>query len=346
MAEVTSEKATNFLLGFILLFAIAIVSWRLDRWTYAVLGKGVYLTYILWAILIGMLIRNVFFYGGVPKRLETTLGTYEFWIKTGLVLLGAKLSWSFIWEAGIRALAFVFICMPVAIFLIMWMGREVLDLKSRVVMAVGISVCGVSAAIATAAAIGADRRKVAYIITILMLVGLPTLFLYPAIGYAFNMPAEIYGAWAGGSIDNTATAVAAGFIYGEVAGDVATVTKYAYNALIGVFAFVAAVYFARLEAIERKKRISVRVIWDRFPKFIIGFLLLATLNTLGLFTPAMIATSKHLYKWLFAITFAGVGLEAGIKELKAVGGKPVYIFIVATIVLTVLAYVVSYTVWA
>ncbi|MFQ6086009.1 MAG: YeiH family protein [Candidatus Bathyarchaeia archaeon] len=333
------KRTSSFLLGYIVLALIAFSGWWLSKTEFS---SAYGLEYVLWAIILGLVVRNTVFYRGVPERLQPVFGTYEFWIKMGLVLLGAKLNFWYVISVGARGLIITALCVPFAFFLVQWLGdRYGLPRKFSHVLGAGIAICGVSAAIAAAAAIGAEKKYVTYTIALLLIFGVPLILLYPAIAYAINLPPAVYGAWTGGSMDNTAQVVATGFIYGEDAGKIATIVKFGNNTLIGVVAFLLALFYATRESKAIGKRVSPFVIWRRFPKFILGFVLLSVLATIGLFTEAHVSAMTNLYKWFFALTFAGVGLETGIGEFKGIGKSGLYVMSIATVLLSILAFILG-----
>ncbi|MFQ6086139.1 MAG: YeiH family protein, partial [Candidatus Bathyarchaeia archaeon] len=142
----------------------------------------------------------------------------------------------------------------------------------------------------------------------------------------------------GGNIDTTPAVVASGAIFSEAAMEVATIVKFAQNALIGVVAFALACYYVLVLEKKKGERPSIRVIWDRFPKFVLGFLIVSILSTMGVFTSTQISTMKNLYKWLFALTFVSIGLETPLREFRKIGGKPVLAYLIATLYNVALTY--------
>ncbi len=335
----TAGKTVNFLLGFSVLAIIAVASWWLSK---IEILRAYGLEYVLWAILLGLLVRNTLFVKGVPERLKPAIGTYEFWIKAGLVLMGARLNFWYIISVGALGLVITAICVPAAFFAVQWLGdRFRLPRKFSHVLGAGVAICGVSAAIAAAAAIRAEKKYVTYTIALLLLFGVPLIIIYPVIAHTFHLSPAVYGAWTGGSMDNTAQAAATGFLYGEQAGEVATIVKFGNNTLIGVVAFLLAIYYATKESTAIGEKVSPIVIWHRFPKFILGFILLSLLSTAGLFTQAHLSTIKNLYKWFFAITFAGVGLETSMKEFRGIGKSGFYVMTIATAFLSIVAFILA-----
>jgi uncharacterized membrane protein YadS len=171
------------------------------------------------------------------------------------------------------------------------------------------------------------------------------MVLMPWIAEAVNMPADVAGAWFGGNIDTTAAVVGAGTIHGEVAQGVAAVVKLAQNVFIGVAAFLLAVYFVVVVERKPEERPSAAVIWQRFPKFVLGFILLSILASVGFFTGEMVGLMKTLTKWAFAMAFFSIGLELSLKELGQMGWRPIIVYMAATVFNTLLAFGVAWVIF-
>ena len=277
-----------------------------------------YCEYVLLAIAIGMLVRNMV---RLPAVCLPGIATYDLWLKTGVVFLGARLALQEVAAVGGRGMALVLIEIALAIGTATYLGRLCgLKEKLATLIGVGVGICGVSAIISTTGAIDADEDDATYAIATILLFGAVMLFLYPLIGHWLGMSNTIYGYWTGLTIDNTAEAVATGFAYSEAAGNIATIVKLSRNALMGLVVLLIALNYARKGMTpEVKNRGSF--LWQRVPKFLIGFLIFSLLATLGFFTSAQVKLFNNLSKWLFLVTFAGVGLSTDFRRLQA-GVKP------------------------
>src|SRR5271168_3678842 len=221
--------------------------------------------YVLWAILLGLVISNTV---GVPEIFRTGVATYEFWLKTGIVLLGARFLLGDVLRLGGLSLALVFIELAVALTFMTYLGRGFkLSPKLVTLLAVGSSVCGVSAIIATQGAIDADDEDASYAIAAILALGAISLFVFPLVGHALHLSDHAYGLWAGLAVDNTAEATAAGALYSEAAGKVAVLAKTARNATIG---FVVLGYAAYWSSRGEAKAVGNKVafLWQKFPKFV------------------------------------------------------------------------------
>jgi uncharacterized integral membrane protein (TIGR00698 family) len=272
--------------------------------------------YVLWAIVIGLLVANTV---GVPAIFRAGVETYEFWLKTGIVLLGARFVLGDVLKLGTVSLALVVVELAVAIAFMTALGRA-FRLKPKVtsLLAVGSAVCGVSAIIATQGAIDAEDEDASVAIAAILVLGALALVAFPLIGHLLGLSDHAYGIWAGLAVDNTAEATAAGALYSETAGKLAVLAKTTRNAMIGFVVLGYATYWAsRGQAAAITDR--GRFVWDKFPKFVLGFLLVSVLATAGFFDKAQITTIGNLSRWAFLLTFAGVGLRTNVRELKSLG---------------------------
>src|SRR6201998_3125494 len=172
--------------------------------------------YVLWAIVLGLLISNTV---GVPEIFRTGVATYEFWLKAGIVLLGARFLLGDVLRLGGLSLVLVFIELALALTFMTYLGRGFkLSPKLTSLLAVGSAVCGVSAIIATQGAIDADEEDSSTAIGAILGLGALSLFTFPLIAHSLHLSDHAYGLWAGLAIDNTAEATAAGALYSDVAG--------------------------------------------------------------------------------------------------------------------------------
>src|SRR5271167_3415404 len=219
--------------------------------------------YVLWAILIGLAISNTV---GVPAIFRAGVATYEFWLKAGIVLLGARFLLGDVLRLGGLSLILVFIELALALTFMTYLGRGFkLSPKLITLLAVGSSVCGVSAIIATQGAIDADEEDALCASAAILALGAISLFVFPLVGHALHLSDHAYGLWAGLAVDNTAEATAAGALYSDAAGKVAVLAKTCRNALIGFVVLAYAIYWAsqgQAKTIENK----AKFLWQKFPK--------------------------------------------------------------------------------
>ncbi len=269
----------------------------------------------------------------------------EFFIKTGLVLLGASINLKVLVTAAGPAIIQALLLISIVFGFTWWLGGRLgLDDKLRALLASAVSICGVSAAIAAAGAVQAKREQLAYAASLVIVFALPSIFLLPWLADVFGLSDEVAGAWIGGNIDTTAAVAAAGAIAGEDALQIATIVKTTQNALIGVVAIALTAYFAL--KVERRSaedaRPTLRQFWERFPKFVLGFIAASIIGTLyvqavGKASAANIATVNDLRTWFLIFAFVSIGLEFSLKGLREAGWRPIALFASATVVNIVVA---------
>src|SRR5437667_4035240 len=275
--------------------------------------------YVLWAILIGLAISNTV---GVPEIFRAGVATYEFWLKAGIVLLGARFLLGDILKLGGVSLALVAIEILGSLAFMTFLGRLFkLKPKLTTLLAVGSAVCGVSAIIATKGAIDADDEDSSFSIAAILALGALALFTFPLIGHALHLSDRAYGLWAGLGVDNTAEATAAGALYSDAAGKLAVLVKSTRNAMIGFVVLAYAIYWAsqgQAKAVGNK----AAFLWQKFPKFVLGFLLISVLATYHFFNKDQVGALANLSRWAFLLTFAGVGLRTSFSEMRKQGLRP------------------------
>jgi uncharacterized integral membrane protein (TIGR00698 family) len=275
--------------------------------------------YVLWAILIGLVISNTL---AIPKIFQAGIATYEFWLKLGIVLLGARFVLADVLKLGGISLGLVVIEITISLALMTFLGR-LFKLKPKLtsLLAMGSAICGVSAIIAAKGAIDADDEDASFAMAAILALGALSLFTFPAIAHSLHMNDVSYGLWAGLGVDNTAEATAAGALYSDAAGKVAVLAKTTRNAMIGFVVLAYAIYWAgrgQAEAVTNK----AAFLWKKFPKFVLGFLLMSLLVGFHAFSKAQVASLANLSKWAFLLTFAGVGLRTNFREMSTQGLRP------------------------
>ncbi|MGW4640983.1 YeiH family protein [Sphaerisporangium sp. NPDC004334] len=298
----------------------------------------------VYAIILGLLGNAVLTATGLRERLSGGFRT-EFFIKTGLVLLGASINLKVIVTAAGPAIVQGIVLISTVFLFTWWLGGRLgLDDKLRALLSAAVSICGVSAAIAAAGAVQARREQLAYSASLVIAFALPSIFILPALASAFGLTPEVAGAWIGGNIDTTAAVTAAGTIVGENALAIATIVKVTQNALIGVVVVALTAWFAfRVERRADSARPSAVELWRRFPKFVIGFVAASVIATWWLTTvpadhgKAVIGVANDLRTWFLILAFVSIGLEFRVSSLKEAGWRPVGVFAAATVVNIVVA---------
>jgi uncharacterized integral membrane protein (TIGR00698 family) len=288
--------------------------------------------YVLWAILLGLLISNTV---GVPEIFRTGVATYEFWLKAGIVLLGSRFLLGDILKLGGVSLLLVAVEIAGAIAFMTFLGRLFkLKPKLTTLLAVGSAVCGVSAIIATKGAIEADDEDSSFSIAAILALGALALFTFPLIAHALHLGDRAYGIWAGLAVDNTAEATAAGALYSDAAGKLAVLVKSTRNAMIGFVVLAYAIYWAsqgQAKAVGNK----AAFLWQKFPKFVLGFLLISVLATYQFFNKEQVGALANLSRWAFLLTFAGVGLRTNFRDMRKQGLRPFAVGAIGEVVIAV-----------
>ena len=286
--------------------------------------------YVIFALVIGLLISNTV---GVPGWLQEAVRT-EYFIKTGLVIMGATILFGGILRAGAFGLVQAALVIVTIWYAAFWIARRFrVDDEFATMLASAVSICGVSAAIAACGAIQGDRRKLSYVTSLVLIVAAPMMIVMPWAVRAFDIPDLVGGAWVGGTIDTSGAVVAAGELISEPAMNAAVIVKFSQNAMLGLAAFALSVWWTMREGQTTGERPSARIIWDRFPKFVIGFMAASVIfsfllpSTLVADTAALI---RGLRTWWFALAFVCIGLETRFADIVAMEeGRPAYAFLVA-----------------
>lgn len=339
----------RLVVGLVVVLLLSIVARWLAKQVYAVelpFGiPGKVLEFPLWAALVGLvgnvLLKRVGVYETVQPGVKT-----ELFLKIGLILLGAKINLSLLVTAAGGAIIQGILMITSVFFFSWWLGGKFgLDDKLRAVMSTALAVCGVSAAIAAAGAVLAKKEQVTYVTGLVIVVALPLMVVAPLLAGAMNMPETVAGAWFGGNIDTTAAVIGAGTIYGDQAQEVASIVKNTQNALIGVVAFLLTLYFVTRQENTKGERPSLSIIWERFPKFVLGFILASILFTLGWIDGGKGTSIYALKNWAFTFAFVGMGLELSVSEFRRMGWKPVSVFLIVTLFNTLLALGIAWVIF-
>jgi len=337
----SGRKLKNFLTGFISVCLLAFVAQFISSFTGF---KNLGLETVLFSLGLGLLIGNLV---KLPDWLRAGAQS-EFYVKTGLVLLGSTILFGDILSAGSFGLIQAVIVVIAVWYFTFWIARKMkVDDEFSTMLASGVSICGVSAAIATAGAINGDKKKLSFIISIVLIVAIPMMVLMPALAKWMGLSDMVTGAWMGGTIDTTGAVVAAGTIAGETGLKYATIVKFSQNVLLGVAAFFISVYWAyRSKGENGREKVSMRVIWERFPKFVFGFIL-ASLVFSFLLNPETAKASGKVMKsfanFWFNLAFISIGLETRFADLKAMESKkPLYAFLIGQTFNIIFTLIVAY----
>ncbi|PQM45546.1 hypothetical protein C1Y40_04284 [Mycobacterium talmoniae] len=338
-AEATSAGRTpaDYVPGVLLLLAVGLAGKYAQAWWNALAQRQHWtvpdIEYVLWAILFGLLITNTV---GLHRVFRPGVQTYEFWLKIGIVALGARFVLGDVARLGALSLVQILIDMAVAGALILTAARLFgLSGKLGSLLAIGTSICGVSAIVAAKGAIRARNSDVGYAIAAVLALGAVALFTLPAIGHAIGLSDHEFGLWAGLAVDNTAETTATGYLYSEQAGKIAVLVKSTRNALIGFVVLGFALYWAsrgQADELTPGLRAKAGFVWAKFPKFVLGFLVVSAIATAGWLSKGQTTNLANISRWAFLLTFAGVGLNTNVRELVRTGWRPLVVAVVGLVV--------------
>jgi uncharacterized integral membrane protein (TIGR00698 family) len=318
-------RAVPFLIGLPVVFALAALARFLA-------GNGLFVNwgieYVIFALLLGLLISNTI---GVPGWLRPAVQT-EFFIKTGLVILGASLLFYEVLQAGALGIVQAVLVVFVVWYACFWLCRKLrVDDEFGAMLSTAVSICGVSAAIAACGAIQGDKKKLSYVTSLVLIVAVPMMVVMPWIAKSTGMNDLVAGAWLGGTLDTSASVVAAGALISDAAMKTGVIVKFSQNALIGVAAFMLAIWWAFKSGATSGQRPNARVIWQRFPKFVLGFVVASAVFSFWLPGEIVSGTRSALGEirtWWFALAFVCIGLETRFIELATTEqGRPALAFL-------------------
>jgi uncharacterized integral membrane protein (TIGR00698 family) len=333
----SSRNLLVYVPGVVLLIAVGLlgkyaqIGWkslaRQEHWTVPDIE------YVLWAIVFGLLVTNTV---GLHRVFRPGVQTYESWLKVGIVALGVRFVLGDIVKLGGISLLQILVDMVVAGAIILAAARLFgLSGKLGSLLAIGTSICGVSAIVAAKGAIRARNSDVGYAIAAILALGAVALFTLPLLGHGIGLTDHEFGLWAGLAVDNTAETTATGYLYSEQAGKIAVLVKSTRNALIGFVVLGFALYWAsrgQADHVAPGLRARASFIWEKFPKFVLGFLAVSAIATAGWLSKGQSANIANVSKWAFLLTFAGVGLNTNIRELVRTGWRPLLVAVVGLVV--------------
>lgn len=295
--------------------------------------KDLNLEAVIFSLLIGLLIGNTV---KLPDWLKASLST-EVFVKIGLVLLGTSVIFSDILKAGSLGLIQALVVVISVWYFAFWISKKMgIDEEMGIMLSSAVSICGVSAAIATSGAIKGDSKKLSYVISLVLITAIPMMIFMPYIAKGLGLSEEVTGAWLGGTIDTTGAVVASGTLVGEIALKTSTIVKFSQNVLLGVAAFAISIYWTYTNnplAKENDAKPSLGVIWERFPKFVLGFVAASLLFSFVVPSDTVNAVKgslKNFQGLWFALAFTSIGLETNFSDLfNKDSRKPLYAFLIA-----------------
>jgi uncharacterized integral membrane protein (TIGR00698 family) len=355
------HNVRQFIPSFLLIYVLSLAIFALGQWDNAARYN---LEAPLVALAVGLILSNLV---GLPRVLDAGFRV-EFYIKTGIVLLGATLPFTLIVWAGPIAIFQASLVSLATFFIIFYVARRLgLERRFAALLGVGGAVCGVSAAIAISGAIGAKKEETSVAITTVILWAIAMIFVLPLVSRLLLLPAGIAGAWIGTSEFADAAGLAAATSYGNLVGQVPGIagtsdqSVWAFTLVklvgrdvwIGIWALVLSIIATtRWETNEVGRRPDVGEIWWRFPKFVLGFFAASLLLTYitssyslaeynAEVTPALVTPIKDMRTWAFIFCFLSIGLTTRFRELASAGTKPLIAFSVGAIVNVILGFILS-----
>jgi uncharacterized integral membrane protein (TIGR00698 family) len=297
------------------------------------IGSATPVSPLIAAIGIGVIVAAVV---GVPEWAEPGVDRHKLLLETGIVLLGAQLTVGQLVTTGPLVVGLAIGVVIVGVLFVEIVGRQVgIESRTRSLLAAGASVCGVSAVLAVAGSIDSDEAEISYAAGTVLLFDAITLVVFPILGAALGLPDRLFGVWAGLSLFSTGPTAAVGFAVSETAGQWATITKLVRNTFIGVLAVAYALYYT--SDTGDTGRTNATEIWYRFPKFLVGFLLVALLANLGVVDSSAQAAVGTVSDWLFALAFVGLGFELNPRQLQSTGTGPLLVVLAQFITVSLLA---------
>lgn len=307
--------------GLVLLVALGLVS--------NLAGRMFPLNPLIAALLAGALVGNGV---GVPTRCTPGVRSHTHWLEAGIVLMGAGVALGAVLDAGAVIVALVVAIVAVTIVFVEGVARRVFALPPKLasLLAIGASICGVSAIVAVAGSIDADDAQVTYASATILLFDALTIVGYPVVGAWLGLSDLAYGVWAGTTMFSTGPVTAAGFAYSDPAGQWAVLVKLVRNALIGLVALGYTVYYVRTAEADGPDGTGAdggqpsRRPWSRLPTFIVGFFTFMVLGNTVL-PPNLVHVLNQASDWLFLVAFAGLGLGLRVDELRRAGLRPVLV---------------------
>lgn len=329
-AFLTGKPIKPFLFGFPLVYLITVFALILAGNSQV---KAINLEAVIFSLGLGLIIGNFF---KLPEWLRSSLST-ELFVKIGLVLLGTGVIFSDVLKAGSLGLIQALIVVLSVWYFAFWICKKLkIDDELGMMISSAVSICGVSAAIATSGAVKGDSKKLSYVISMVLITAIPMMIFMPMIAAYLGLSEEVTGAWLGGSIDTSGAVVASGSLVGETALKISTIVKFSQNVLLGLAAFAISVYWTYTKhpnSNEPEGKPSLKVIWERFPKFVLGFLAASLLFSFVIspeVNSAVKGSLKNLQGLWFALAFTSIGLETNFADLfNKQSKKPFYAFLIA-----------------
>jgi uncharacterized integral membrane protein (TIGR00698 family) len=311
---------------------------------------------LLVAIVIGVAIRNTLELG--PRLTTGAKFSVKKVLPFAIVLMGAKLNFFDVLRVSRQALLISVSCVIVALWLTVWLCRRTgVGQKLGLLIGIGTAICGGTAIVVAAPTIEADDNDTAFAVTTITLFGLLAIFVFPVLGTLLGMTETEFGIWAGVAIHATPQVMAAGFAYGESAGEIAVIVKLVRVLLLAPLILGLGFWYARSKRKQAQAHVIRRTrLTTLFPPFILGFVALAVANTLHLLPDftlhfqqsplweagevplSMAEAVTTVSSFLITMAMVGVGLGVHVQTLRQVGLKALYVGMFSAVVLSGFSY--------
>jgi len=295
-----------------------------------------YVSEITVGVIIGIVVASVIgvreqFWPGIRFAVQRLL-------RLGIVLLGARLSLEAIVGTGSTALLIILVCVLFAFGAVLALSRVAgIPPRLALLLAVGTAICGNSAIVATAPLVKAEDREVTFAVATITLFGVAAVIAYPWIGSLLGLSDAVFGVWAGVAVNDTSQVTAAGFAYSTTAGDTATIVKLTRNLLIGpVLILVALTWERGTRAVGGHPGLTWKTVGQAVPLFVVGFVAMAVLNSMGLVPDPAEAPAAEAARVLILLALCGVGLGTDVRALMRVGARPLFVGLVSALGLALL----------
>lgn len=335
------KPIANVAKGFPLVFVLTIGALCISGNSFL---KEMGLEAVIFSLLIGLLVGNLF---KLPLWFRSALNA-ELFVKIGLVLLGTNIIFSDILEAGILGLLQSLMVVLSVWYFAYWLCRKLkVDDELTMMISSAVSICGVSAAIATSGAIKGDQKKLSYVVSMVLITAIPMMLGMPYLAKLMGLSHEVTGAWLGGSIDTSGAVVASGSLVGDRALEISTIVKFSQNVLLGVAALAISIYwtYRGAPAGGTVEKPSLKIIWERFPKFVLGFIAASVLFSFFLQQETVTSIKggiKEVQGLWFALAFTSIGLETNFKDLISNNNlKPFFAFTIAQLFNVVVTLIIA-----
>ncbi len=357
-----SRPLRGLLASFIVVFALSLLAQLIAK-----IGvvKAFGFEAVFFSVILGLIVRNCFH---IPDWLKPAIQG-EFFIKIGVVCLGATILFRDVMRSGSVGLLQAILVVSIVWFFAYFLSRKLkVDESTAMTLSSGCSICGVSACITAARVAGTDDKKLSYIISLVLIIVVPMIYLMPYLGREIvplltSDPAiqnEIMGAWIGGTIDTTSGVTASsGMFENDDVQRTAIIVKATQNVLIGFVAFFIALFLSTKSTDGSRQRPTFGIVWEKFPKFILGFvvasLVFSLCQTYEVFEPYKVneATgaiklhqtdlAKNFSTFFFSLAFVCIGLDTRLKEIISKENRNVlYAFVGAQCFNIVVTLVIAY----